>query len=63
MILVLVVQERNIRTVVEGMHKIRSFGKTYWKGCDRLIDLQEVKTKLEDLDGKLKQIGDSLWHC
>ena len=30
------------------------------KGSDILIDLQEVKTKLENLDNKLKQIGDSL---
>ena len=30
------------------------------KGSDNLIDLQEVTTKLEELDNKLSKIGDSL---
>ena len=60
MILAHAAQERNIRIVVEEIYKTWSFRKTYLKGCDRLVDLQEVKTKLEDLDSKLKQIGDSL---
>ncbi len=30
------------------------------KGCDSLMDLQEVESKLEELNQELYKIGDSL---
>ena len=30
------------------------------KGCDKLIDLQEIGQKLQELEYKLTKIGDSL---
>lgn len=30
------------------------------KGCDKLIDLQEIGQKLQELEHKLIKIGDSL---
>lgn len=33
-----------------------------WEGCDILIDLQEIGSKLEEQNKKLSKIGDSLWH-
>ena len=32
------------------------------RGCDSLIDLQEISLKLNELSKKLTDIGDSLWH-
>ena len=36
---------------------------SYRKDSDKMIDLDENTKRLESLKNRLKEVGDSLWHC